>query len=373
MNMNKLMMLVAASLISIASFAQPVTKIGNMYYELDSENKKATVSHDIIDQVDGSFDYTKYSGNIVIPETTTHNGVTYKVTAIKEHAFYWNEDLTSVTIPNSIENIEAEAFYGSSGLTSIRIPASVKSIGPMAFGRTGLNSIEVDKANKFFDSRNDCNALINSTTNELLAGSDKTVIPNSVTKIAKAAFADCMIKSIVIPNSVKEIGKEAFLDCINLTSVTLPNGLKVIEKGTFMGCTNLKSISLPESLTTIGDVAFEYSGLESITIPANVKEIGIRAFDECNNLKTVSNMATVPQTIYDGTFSSFNQLNVPEGSLEVYKNSPIWNQFFNTTGIDNVRAPVSTTCDGAYSLSGQRLYKTFKGVNIINGKKYISK
>lgn len=371
--MNKLMMLVAASLISIASFAQPVTKIGNMYYELDSENKKATVSHDIIDQVDGSFDYTKYSGNIVIPETTTHNGVTYKVTAIKEHAFYWNEDLTSVTIPNSIENIEAEAFYGSSGLTSIRIPASVKSIGPMAFGRTGLNSIEVDKANKFFDSRNDCNALINSTTNELLAGSDKTVIPNSVTKIAKAAFSECMIKSIVIPNSVKEIGKEAFQNCTNLVSVTLPNSLKVIEKSTFHGCTNLKSIFLPESLTTIGDVAFEHSGLESITIPANVKEIGIRAFDECNNLQTVTNMATVPQTIYDGTFSSFNQLNVPEGSLEVYKNSPIWNQFFNTTGIDNVRVPVSTTCDGAYSLSGQRLYKTFKGVNIINGKKYISK
>ena len=367
----KLIMLAAALTISIASFAR--TKIGDLYYDLDSENKLASVFY--LAYEGGGRE--PYIGDITIPETVNHDGVTYKVTSIMPYAFSYCYDLTSVTLPNTIEEIGEGAFQYCKNLGALKIPASVKTIGYMAFGGAGLKSVEVDKDNKYFDSRNNCNAIINSSTNELIAGSSKTVIPNTVTKIAPAAFAHCAnLTSIVIPNSVKRICNDAFYYCENLTSVTLPEGLTEIEGSTFMGCQALKSITLPESLTTIGKAAFGNSGLESITIPAKVSEIESRAFDSCYKLKTVTNMANVPQTIYDGTFSIFDQLIVPESSIEAYQKSPIWSQFFETngpTGISNLTDSEKVSYDVIYSLSGQKISKTTKGINIINGKKYVAR
>ena len=248
----------------------------------------------------------------------------------------------------------------------------------MAFAYTGLNSVTVDKDNKFYDSRNDCNAVIETATNTLVIGSDKTVIPDGVTKIATAAFSSCQeLQTVVIPNSVKRIGKEAFCGCVSLASVTLPEGLDEIEAYTFSNCGALTSIVLPSSLTSIGEFAFCYSGLKSIIIPASVWNIEARAFDGCRNLATVENKAVVPQTIYDGTFSAFKKLIVPEESAEAYRKSPIWSNFAYingvATGIDDLLSPNTYHPSPIYNLSGKRLYKTFKGVNIINGKKYISK
>ena len=240
------------------------------------------------------------------------------------------------------------------------------------------NIIIVDKDNKFYDSRNDCNAVIETATNTLVIGSDKTVIPDGVTKIATAAFSSCQeLQTVVIPNSVKRIGKEVFSGCVSLASVTLPEGLDEIEAYTFANCGALTSIVLPSSLTSIGEFAFSYSGLKSITIPASVWNIEVRAFDGCRDLTTVENKAVVPQTIYDGTFSAFKKLIVPEESADAYRKSPIWSNFAYingvATGIDDLQTSNDQRPSSIYNLSGKRLDKASKGVNIIKGKKILVK
>ena len=176
---------------------------------------------------------------------------------------------------------------------------------------------------------------------------------------------------------MKRIGKNAFSGCVSLASVTLPEGLDEIEAYTFSNCGALTSIVLPSSLTSIGEFAFCYSGLKSIIIPASVWNIEVRAFDGCRDLTIVENKAVVPQTIYDGTFSAFKKLIVPEGSAEAYRKSPIWSNFAYingvATGIDDLQTSNDQRPSSIYNLSGKRLDKAFKGVNIINGKKYISK
>ena len=137
------------------------------------------------------------------------------VTNVGEGAFAFFEGATSIKIPNSVTSIGAGAFYDCSGLTSIEIPNSVESIGRDAFGGCGLTSIVVATDNPVYDSREDCNAIVETATNTLIAGCKETFIPNSVTSIGDYAFYDCSgLNSIEIPNSVTSIGRYAFYNCI---------------------------------------------------------------------------------------------------------------------------------------------------------------
>ena len=118
-----------------------------------------------------------YSGSVVIPEEVTFMNRTRKVTSIGESAFHDCSGLTSVTIPNSVTSIGGGAFAGCSGLTSVTIHSSVTSIGGGAFsGCTGLTSIFVESSNSVYDSRGNCNAIIETATNTLIAGCQKWLL-----------------------------------------------------------------------------------------------------------------------------------------------------------------------------------------------------
>ena len=152
--------------------------------------------------------------DLYLGSTITYNGVKYRIKSIGEEAFSGCKSLTSITIPNSVTSIEDGAFKRCKSLTSIIIPNSVKSIGRDAFaGCSSLTSIIVEKGNKIYDSRNNCNAIIETATNALIAGCYKTIIPNSVTRIGDWAFEGCeKLTSITIPSSVPytAIGRNAF-------------------------------------------------------------------------------------------------------------------------------------------------------------------
>ena len=135
----------------------------------------------------------EYSGAVTIPSEVTYEGTTYSVTSIDMYAFYACSGLTSVVIPNSVTSIGSSAFSCCSG----------------------LESITVESGNTVYDSRDNCNALIETATNKLLSGCKNTIIPNSVSSISWNAFAHCSgLTSVEIPNSVTEIGSDAFYGCI---------------------------------------------------------------------------------------------------------------------------------------------------------------
>ena len=228
--------------------------------------------------------------DFVSGKVTIRNGTK----AIAEDAFSGCSSLTSVIIPSSVTSIGKQAFYGCSSLTSVTIPASVTSIGDGAFSScsslesvtinsndiasksnlnfifggqvteyiignsvksigklafrscSSLNSIVVEGGNTAFDSRENCNAIIETATNTLIAGCRNTIIPNGVKSIGDHAFYNRgSLKSVIIPASVTSIGDSVFYGCKALTSVTIPDGVTSIGEKAFYYCESLTSVTIP--------------------------------------------------------------------------------------------------------------------------------
>ena len=280
------------------------------------------------------------------------------VTTIGNAAFNTCIYLTSINIPANVTTIGNEAFGNCTGLTSINIPASVTSIGYWAFiNCIGLESISVAAGNTIYDSRDNCNAIIEKATNTLIAGCKNTMIPNTVTSIGDYAFYSCEeLKEITIPASVTSIGNYAFYGCSALESISvangntkydsrndcnalietasntlmlgckntvIPNTVTSIGDYAFHGCEELKEITIPASVTSIGNETFYYcTSLTSITIPASVTSIGNETFADCTSLTTVFMEPTTPPTLGYYAFDECDALDaiyVPTGTSGAYK------------------------------------------------------
>ena len=271
------------------------------------------------------------------------------VTSIGDNAFLYCSGLTSVTIPNSVTSIGFGAFSYCSGLTSVTIPNSVTSIGSCAFSYcSGLTSVTVASGNTKYDSRDSCNAIIESSTNTLVHGCKNTTIPNSVTSIGDDAFFGCSnLTSITIPNSVTSIGGCAFWYCTGLTSITIPNSVTVINPSAFRDC----------------------SGLTSVTIPNSVTSIGGSAFDGCSSLTQVVSYIKEPSDLQSKVFyevPSSSILYVPVGCTEKYKSKKGWNDFKSI--IEMVLNPVQ---DEQMSSIGEQITDdTNLNGNVVNGIYY---
>ena len=307
--------------IKAITYFEGLVQIGNLWYNLDGSTRSAEVTY--IPQ-----ENTYYEGEIVIPSTVIYNNKLYYVTSIGEEAFAGCIDLISVVIPNSVTSIGKEAFAGCNDLTSLEIPNSVTSIGIDAFfdcwsltsvtipnsvtsigGRAfgncpGLNSIVVSSGNTNYDSRGNCNAIIETASNKLILGCKNSVIPNSVTSIGVQAFYGCQgMTSITIPNSVTSIGGQAFWDC-SLTSVTIPKSVTSIGGSAFANNTGLRSIKVmnkePISISSSSFASSSFHDIYSqatLYVPAGSKT-------KYQNAQYWSNFTTIEEFYPTVTISS---------------------------------------------------------------------
>ena len=251
--MKKTLITLLFSCLSLAIFANSVC-IDGLYYVLDKDNLTAKVTYK--SQKGYSYNEGWDISEAVIPETVTYKKKTYRITLIGGNAFAYCKNLTSVSIPNSVNRIGRYAFYGCENLRSVSIPNSVTSIGAYAISN--------------------CKSLTSVS------------IPNSVTSIEEGAFRCSGLTSITIPHSVTKLGKSVFNGCSNLSSVTLPKGISLIDEYTFYGCSNLTSISIPNSVTSLGKSAFaNCSNLTSIALPKGIKRIDEYTFSGCSSLSSI--------------------------------------------------------------------------------------
>lgn len=337
--------------------------------------------------------------NTIIPST---------IDSIGRGAFVYCKSLTSITIPNSVINIDYMAFSGT-GLSYIYIPESVKYIGDAPFcGCSDLKSIVVQFSNKNYDSRDNCNAIIRTEDNTLIQGCSKTIIPEGIVAINFDAFYHCNeLISINIPSSVKlidmnafyecselknisrlesvtDIGKQAFYGCSKLLDIEFSDNLKNIENLAFFACINLSSLNIPNSVIYIGHDAFcNCEKVKYITIGNSVKTIGEGCFQNCFQLKTMILKNPVIPSLEGSEESVFISSNignatlyVPVESIDIYRSTAPWSEFgtilpIESTNINDVKFP--TPKNAIYNIYGQKAKDSDKGILIRDGKKYIYK
>ena len=317
----------------------------------------------------GTVVITKYLGNdaeVSIPSEIDGK----RVSSIDDMAFYKNENLKSVQLPDTLIGIGVDAFAFCKSLESVNIPEGIKDLSPAFRGCEMLKSI---------------------------------VIPEGIERIEQGMFWDCIsLENVTLPNSLKIIDGSTFEKCTSLKTITLPNGIIEIGANAFGGCTALSEISIPESVMYIGASAFgntavyndaknwensvlymdgclidskreeingEYSvkdgtriianqaflrakGLEMLKLPEGLKVIGDAAFDECTSLKTVELPAGL-ETIGNSAFRecAIEEITIPEGV------KTIGDIAFKDCKLRNVTLPKSLELIGYEAFGGNSINK----------------
>lgn len=278
------------------------------------------------------------------------------VVRIDDETFENCESLKNIVLPENLIFIGKEAFK-KSAITEIVIPAKVESIHSSAFRLcNSLSSISVDESNITYDSRDNCNAIIETATNKLVGN-----LPSATT----------------IPSFVKIIGAYMF-ESSQITAIEIPEGVTTIEERAFAS-SNLNTISFPSTLTSIGEEAFgRCKNLTTIYFPASLTTIGIYAFENCKNLRDVYNLATIPQVLdSDYSFATGNMdgiiygatLHVVPGCKAAYQAANVWKDFSNIVE-DAVPADIKSnykpvqSIKSRYTLDG-RFSSKQKGVTIL--------
>ena len=314
-------------LCGIAANAQEVNVNGIQYY-LNGNNASVTKGGD-------------YKGDITIPATITYEGATYNVIDILSSAFYNCTELTSITLPSSIDQVLNWAFEGCTGLTTVTFPEGVRFISNSVFYNcTNLTSVTFPESvthigDWVFEG---CSSL-------------KTVIlPKEIEYFGRGVFFDCgSLTEVTLPEGINKIGESTFYNCSGLTSITIPLGVTSIENSAFADCAGLTSIMLPEGLEEIGECAFTYCGsLTSIDIPSSVTSIGAYAFNDCTSLESI-NIPKGVNTIEDYTFfycTKLTSVTIPEGITAIGEYA-----FHLCISLDSLILPESLTHIGEMGIS----------------------
>ncbi|MBD5327584.1 MAG: leucine-rich repeat protein [Bacteroides sp.] len=255
------------------------------------------------------------SGDVVIPPEIMVDGVRYTVSGISERAFRLSS-ITSVIMPNTINNIGYEAFADCHSLSSITMPDALVIIGDYAF--------------------------------ECCENLTEIAIPDGVTSIGNGAFSRCCgLSSIQIPATVTQVGNGAFSGCNHLSDIIVHadnshycsvDGIlfnkelnQIIQ---FPAGKNTQLYEIPNGVSIIRGSAFSGAELlESIVIPNSTDSIGTSVFSNCYNLTSITLHAqTPPKSSWYFNLYNTVTLYVPYESIDAYKSADSWKKFVNIVG-----------------------------------------
>lgn len=388
-----------------------VANIGSYAFESFSSLTTITIPNSVMSIGNSAFSDCTALTSIILPNS---------ITTIGSYSFYGCKKLLSITIPSSTETIGEYAFWNCQKISNLIIPKGVKFIGKKVFARcSGLLSISVEEGNNNYNSRNNCNAIIETSSDILITGCRNTIIPDGVVAIGDGAFEHCYeLYYLEMPKSVVSLGEDAFFNCAFLASLDISNIVE-IGPGCFNSCTQLDFGSLPEGLTVISEQSFSaiYT-LETVTIPPKVKEIKkwafwsnkylstvyipenvekleMGVFAECKSLKDLYCYGKqLPNAAIDLFVTEYDLksaktdlanavLHVPAQSLELYRTTKPWCDFGSIVALDDETGIIAATEEPTeqkqfFTLDGKRINNPQKGVNIVrmpNGrtKKIIAK
>ena len=257
-----------ASVGTIFAWDYEHVQIGDLYYNLNAEDKTAEVTYE------QRYGYSQFTSNYLglyvvdVPESVEYENATYSVTSIGDGAFGYSS-LKKITLPSTIKRIGGEAFGGCGSLKTIHLPENVQTIDPAAFlcveppidetynYNSDFQSITVDENNKYFASKD--GVLFNKSFTTLISYPvGKTggyTMPSTVESIERLAFyVSCYLTKIIIPDNVRHIGYDAFVLMPNLDTVIVGNGVERIPAECFYRCQNLRYISFGER---VKEIAFD--------------------------------------------------------------------------------------------------------------------
>ncbi|MBQ9834362.1 MAG: leucine-rich repeat protein [Bacilli bacterium] len=302
---------------SLVEVAGTIESLGTYTFDDNISLQKVTLSDNITELPNGAFYHCSNLENINIPSKLVSigdsvftgdfklNNITLPegLKTIGNYAF-WYTNIENITLPDSLEQIGERAF-SDSNIRNLSISKNLTSIGENAFlGCSSLESIVVDEENPVYDSRENCNALIDTETNTLLKGISSTKIPNTITKIGDNAYSyDLRIEEIEIPNNIIEIGNSAFYDCNYLTKIKIPRSVQIIGNYALLNHPaerqDMDFQQIPLTVLTYNDayaktyaVANEinYETLDYTAVIVQVSKREYQAFDKVNNNEDITNV-----------------------------------------------------------------------------------
>jgi hypothetical protein len=242
-----------------------------------------------------------------------------KVIEIVMYAFNSCSKLKNIKLPETLKTLGKGAFYNCPSLTDLYIPSNLESIATGCFDNCAFKTIKVSPNNTVFDSRNNCNAIIESSSNTIIKGSSSTVIPNTIISIGSKAFYNNQgIVSLTIPDSVTSINENAFSICSNLCEINLPQNLTFIGEDAFSGCTSLTKIEIPKLVTILRDSCFVgCTSLKTVILGENISKLYEGCFQRCTSLTDITCAAKNAPSLDTDVFTGLPEngiLRIPSGS-----------------------------------------------------------
>lgn len=266
-------------------------------FKYDGDSTKITFKAKWIRSI-GDYDYSLLSDNEIA--LTKYNG---------KEAYI---DIPLEINGKKVTKIGSNLLTANKYVESIRIHKNINKISAGFMGDS-LKTIIIDEENPIYDSRDNCNAVIETDTNTLIAGAGLAYIPESVNTLASWSFDNSCIENIHIPAGIK-IEDSAFVNCLKLKNVTIDSGISSIPNSIFNHCPSLQEFNIPDSVTKIGEYAFtNCDSLTSIYIPDNVNVISRFTFSSCDNLTSVrlpDSISVIPYSAFDNCVS-LETINVP--------------------------------------------------------------